>query len=62
LIRISGFPLYISIRPVILTRFPSMPLSIGDLKFRGKNAFARQFRGVSKKPRSAVHIRYARRF
>jgi len=25
LIRISGFPLYISIRPVILTCFPSMP-------------------------------------
>ena len=30
LIRISGFPLYISIRPVILMCFPSMSESIGD--------------------------------
>jgi hypothetical protein len=31
LIRISGFPLYISIRPVIFTRLPSIPNSSGDL-------------------------------
>jgi hypothetical protein len=30
LIRISGFPLYVSIRPVILTHFPSMSESLGD--------------------------------
>src|SRR5207253_30862 len=29
-IRISGFPLYISIRPVILTCFPSIPESSGE--------------------------------
>jgi hypothetical protein len=32
LIRISGFPLYNSIRPVILTRFPSRPERIGDFR------------------------------
>jgi hypothetical protein len=31
LIWISGFPLYISIRPVIFTCLPSIPDSIGDL-------------------------------
>jgi len=47
LIRISGFPLYISIRPVILTCFPSMPDSRGDLLTgdAGKN----QFQGVCPK-------------
>ena len=32
LIRISGFPLYILIRPVILTCFPSMSDRISDLE------------------------------
>src|SRR5258708_1186099 len=31
LIRISGLPLYVSIRPVTLTRFPSIPDNTGDL-------------------------------
>ena len=31
MIRISGLPLCISIRPVILTRLPSMSASTGDL-------------------------------